>query len=138
MRGFAPSHMWFLVLSLGVLPNLAAGMTIYRFGGHGLPLPSEVGAPGVEFRQMDWSDVDPLAGGESTRVHTDNNGIGPLVYDPHTNIAPQLVQLDAPGRHGSLFDGERSTTWTARGYRCEGGGAALTTGPSSPGWSSAG
>ena len=75
-----------LVACIG-LPNAAAAVTIYRFGGEGLPPPAEASQPGVEYRQLAWTDIG--ANGGIERLTLLEAGLGPA---PRNALSPSSLR----------------------------------------------
>ena len=87
-----------LLVALALLPGIAHGVTIYRFGGEDLPRPPEVGQPGVVFRQLPWTRLGET--GSQIRIRADR-AIAPF---QHTRFTPlPLLDFNKP-RLAVLFD----------------------------------
>ena len=59
---------WALFLWIGFATGEASGLVIYRFGGETLAPPPEAGSEGVEFIQLNWTDIEEDRGGKVTRT----------------------------------------------------------------------
>ena len=99
-----------------------AGLVIYRFGGQELPPPVEEGSSGVEVVRLDWTDLDPAAGGQAAELFLSPETIGALERDPAFNIAPSIEReggehLEAH-KNGAVWDGDTSTVWLSGRYLC--------------------
>lgn len=66
-----------LLVALATLVQPAGAVTIYRLGGESLPPPVEAEQPGVDFRQLSWSDLGEA--GATVRLQVDA-GITPQQY----------------------------------------------------------
>ena len=113
---------WIPILVLGLTGDEAHGLTIYRFGGEAHPLPSEAGQEGVEFVQLDWTDLDAAQGGETFELDLDEQAIRALEHDPQVNIAPTVSERGGlvykQDIYGVAFDGDLNTVWPAQRYLC--------------------
>ena len=117
MLRLTPCCGWAAALSLIALPAPTPAETIiYRFGGVDLPPPAEVVEADVTFRQMQWALLSPLRGGAQSHILTDGHIIGPWIYDPATNSAPELWRGTTELR--AMFDDRSSTAWEASPYIC--------------------
>lgn len=67
-----------------------AGLTVYRLGGEGLPLPPEVASGHADFVQFSWAELDPAAQGASESLTIAPDGIAPLFFPADFNIAPTV------------------------------------------------
>lgn len=111
---------WLFCWVAMLVPPLAQGVTIYRFGGQDLPLPPEAGRRGVVVVQRDWADLQSAAGGEALRMQIDGQTLGVLEYDPRDNINIAPASQDLPPQLQALFDRRTDTFWTSGKYLCGG------------------
>ena len=80
-RGFCAA----LLLTANSIP--VAGLTVYRLGGAGLPLPPEVASGQADFVQFSWAELDPNLQGASESLTIAPDGITPLFFPADVNIA---------------------------------------------------
>ena len=110
-----------LFLWIGFATGEASGLVIYRFGGEALEPPPEASNEGVEFIQLNWTDLDPSLGGETVDLDIDA-AIRALKRDPTFNIAPGIEEKGGshvrPNVNGQVWDGDESTVWLADRYLC--------------------
>ncbi len=74
-----------LLLAASSMP--AAGLTVYRLGGEGLPLPPEVASEEADFVQFSWAELDADLQGTSESLTIAPDGITPLFFPADFNIA---------------------------------------------------
>ena len=114
--------LWVSVLLLFPGRENASGLIIYRLGGEGLPPPSEIVNPDVDFVQLSWSEVEAAQGGEIYQIDIDDRAIRILEYDPQVNIAPTATDRGGkpilPALSGEVWDGDTTTVWSADRYLC--------------------
>ena len=80
-RGFCAA----LLLAVSSVP--VAGLTVYRLGGEGLPLPPEVASGEAEFVQFSWAELDSDLQGVSESLTIAPDSITPLFFPADFNIA---------------------------------------------------
>ena len=66
------------------------GLTVYRLGGEGLPLPPEVASGEADFVQFSWAALDADLQGISESLTIAPDGIAPLFFPADFNIAPTV------------------------------------------------
>ena len=66
------------------------GLTVYRLGGEGLPLPPEVASGEADFVQFSWAALDADLQGVSESLTIAPDGIAPLFFPADFNIAPTV------------------------------------------------
>ena len=93
-----PSWPAVLLVALVCLPSPTAAVTIFRIGGEGLPPPADAGQPGVEFRQLAWSDIGD--NGEIARLVALDRGLGPV---KRGQLTGSYLRKHNPSL-GALFD----------------------------------
>ena len=112
---------WALFLWIGFATGEASGLVIYRFGGEDLEPPPEASGEGVEFIQLNWTELDPSLGGETIELDIDA-AIRAQKRDPTFNIAPSVEEKGGshvrPNVNGQVWDGDESTVWLADRYLC--------------------
>ncbi len=74
-----------LLLAASSIP--AAGLTVYRLGGEGLPLPPEVASGQADFVQFSWAELDSDLQGTSESLTIAPDSITPLFFSTDFNIA---------------------------------------------------
>ena len=113
---------WALFLWIGCAIGEASGLVIYRFGGAALAPPPEASGEGVEFIQLDWTDIEADRGGKATEVGLDSTSIWPLKRNPDFNIAPQIEERGGvylrPNVNKEVWDGDMGAFWLAEKYIC--------------------
>ena len=82
--GFCAALLW-VVSSMP-----AAGLTVYRLGGEGLPPPPEVASGQADFVQFSWAELDADLQGASESLTIAPDGIAPLFFAADVNIAPTV------------------------------------------------
>ncbi len=85
VRGFCAA----LLLAVSSAP--VAGLTVYRLGGEGLPLPPEVASGEANFVQFSWAELDSDLQGVSESLAIAPDGIAPLFFAADFNIAPTVT-----------------------------------------------
>ncbi len=73
------------LLAVSSMP--AAGLTVYRLGGEGLPVPPEVASGQADFVQFSWAELDADLQGASESLTIAPDGIAPLFFPADVNIA---------------------------------------------------
>ncbi len=113
---------WALSLWIGFATGEASGLVIYRFGGEALEPPPEASGEGVEFIQLDWTDIGEDRGGKATEVGLASASIWPLKRDPNFNIAPGVEERGGahlrPNINREVWDGDTGVFWLAEKYIC--------------------
>ncbi|MDE2706768.1 MAG: hypothetical protein OXI35_17020, partial [Gemmatimonadota bacterium] len=113
---------WALFLWIGFATGEASGLVIYRFGGETLAPPPEAGSEGVEFIQLNWTDIEKDRGGKVTELGLDSTSIWPLKRNPNFNIAPGVEANGGahlrPNINGEVWDGDTGAFWLAEKYLC--------------------
>lgn len=113
-----------LAASASLFVAAAEGLVIYRFGGSGLPPPAEAGEPGVDFVQLQWTDLDPAAGGHTDDIDLQPETISSLRRDPTVDLAPSVEEQGghyvrpAGAKNFQVWDADTSTVWTTTPYLC--------------------
>lgn len=79
-----------LLLAAGSIP--AAGLTVYRLGGEGLPPPPEVANGQADFVQFSWAELDASLQGASESLTMAPDAISPLFFPADFNIAPTVKE----------------------------------------------
>ena len=69
-----------------------AGLTVYRLGGEGLPLPPEVASGEADFVQFSWAELNADLQGVSESLTMAPDGIAPLFFPADFNIAPTVKE----------------------------------------------
>ena len=77
-----------LLLAVSSIP--VAGLTVYRLGGEGLPLPPEVASGEADFVQFSWAELDASLQGASESLTIAPDNITPLFFPADFNIAPTV------------------------------------------------
>ena len=77
-----------LLLAISSIP--VAGLTVYRLGGEGLPLPPEVASGEADFIQFSWAELDANLQGASESLTIAPDSITPLFFPADFNIAPTV------------------------------------------------
>ena len=77
-----------LLLAISSIP--VAGLTVYRLGGEGLPLPPEVASGEADFVQFSWAELDANLQGASESLTIAPDSITPLFFPADFNIAPTV------------------------------------------------
>ena len=77
-----------LLFAISSIP--VAGLTVYRLGGEGLPLPPEVASGEADFVQFSWAELDANLQGASESLTIAPDSITPLFFPADFNIAPTV------------------------------------------------
>ena len=113
-----------MAASASLFVTAAEGLIIYRFGGSDLPPPGEADEPGVDFVQLQWTDLDPEAGGNTVDLDLEPETIASLRRDPTVDLAPTVEEQGgnyvrpAGAKNFMVWDADTSTVWTTTPYLC--------------------
>ena len=76
-----------LILSLCLSVPLEA-LTVYRFGGEGLPAPQIESA--YDLVQITWDELDAKSHGAQSGILMEEESIAPIRFSPDTNLTPLM------------------------------------------------